>query len=262
MKLHVSSINEFVEFLGTIVKIVPGIDQGCKFICDSAGTDVKILNTETGFVRVFLKTNILKTSSQKESLTFCFKSIPTLYKSFKLLQSEFSGTDSLHFNCTESNISFNENGVKFKLSTVKEEVVAKFVTEDIKTKLSELCHFDTSSEKIQKLIKLSSITKNAENKVYLYIENTNVIGELDDRSNSYNDSVGIPISNSFAGQMDSVIVSSVDNFRIFSIIPSEMITVKIMSVGNDKRFFLVESKLENSSGAFITAKVIAPSIKG
>jgi hypothetical protein len=98
--------------------------------------------------------------------------------------------------------------------------------------------------------------------VYLYIENTNVIGELDDRSNSYNDSVGIPISNSFAGQMDSVIVSSVDNFRIFSIIPSEMITVKIMSVGNDKRFFLVESKLENSSGAFITAKVIAPSIKG
>lgn len=251
MDFVIKDIDTMLVFLRSVLQVVPGQIAGAKFEIGTEITEVKVVN-ESKTVRSYFSTNVI---TANEDTIFYFQDITKLLKSITLIRDiEDNNTATLQFD--GQFLRYNNN-VKFKLKVVKSEAVERYCTNPITTKLTPIYSFITSQDKIKKIIQCTGIVDDTEARVYLSKHNKGIIAEIDDKRNKLTDSVGLPISDNVTGDVTEVVCVNFDNFRLFTILPSENIVVIL----TDKRVITVNSNYTNSD-KYIDMNMICSLSKG
>ena len=239
MKLKVNDIEEFCELIKAVNKIVPD----AKFIVDENGCQVKVIN-DSQTIRAFFSSQSLES---EESVEFCFKDIMNLKQSLEMISNiEDENFAELDFNGTF--ISY-KNNVKFKLKVVKEDIIERYITKDLKTKLEKVFKFMFELEKMKQVLQCVNIVSNSDSKVYISENNGKVIAEIDDKTNKMANSVGIPISDELDGTIESPIPLMIENFQAFTTLG---VADEIEVTFTDKNVFEVRSEYESIKMYLIT----------
>jgi hypothetical protein len=247
MNLVVNNPEHFTEFLTAIIKIIPSH----KFDINSDGCTIRSVN-EYATVRGFFKTQSITSDSD---VSFCLSDTTKLLRIFqyiKDLNKPESLTSPVTLEYDNTFLRYNKNGMKFKFSTIKDQVIEKFITNDLTTQLTDVYGLNINSDIIKKILSMSSITSTEDPKLYLYKEGEVIVGEVDDKTNRLTDSIAIPISKNYFGDWNTPISIKLDIFRLFGIIHSDEIKVAL----TDKKVLEV-----NSTSSAVQMRLIANILK-
>lgn len=252
--IKVKDVDTFLLLLGSLLRIVPS----CKFIVDQTGIKVRLI-TESKGMRGFFNSDC---ASSEQPVEFCFGDLSKFFKSASLIQSiEESNTCTLNFDGTF--LSYN-NQVKFKLKTIKEDRIERFISQtDITTKFDSQYSFDTNEIRIKKVLQCVNIVDDSESKIYFVKTDNGLVCEIDNKLNKMSDSVGLPIcrSGDLKGEVVSVVQTTLDNFRAFGILPSNKINVDVVKqkiIIVDSSCALADKKANNN----INMKLYCSVLKG
>lgn len=242
IKINVN-VDSTVLFLNAILRIIPSPEAGAKFELTKENTKVKLTN-ESKTVRTFFTTNCM---TADEPTTFCFSDIPKLSKAINMLKSYYDKTDlNVVVNFNKAFLEYS-NDVKFKLKVIKEkdeDLIKKYISKDIQTVFKPVFTFTTGETAIKRLNSYAGLVSN-DCKVYILKEGDKIVGEIDNKANASSNSVGLPIGTNITGTVDKVISTKLENFKLFTTLPSENIQVTYNDVGalevvskctNDKYF--------------------------
>jgi hypothetical protein len=216
--IDIISIDSALSFLTAIAKIVPGNTEGAKFQIDNAETQVSILNSNKT-IRCYINTPFITCDNP---ISFCYQNIQTLIKSIQLIKN-IEGNEFAKIKFNGNFLTYNQS-VSWKLKTVKESIVENWITEPITTTLVPSYSFVTSSDKIKSVVGCMQLV---DENVKLYIstnDNDEIIAILDNKESEFSNSVGIPISSSVDGTVESICLF-LDNFSMFNLINSNKIIV-------------------------------------
>lgn len=273
MNIKIEDLQYFEELLTSISKIT----GACKFSVDSTGCEVKV-KSETEAVRAFFKSKALVS---EEPISFCLSDIKKLNRSIKIvadtrkskmeayvnkkLKAYEKGDDKINkkeltikfqheFRKKEKPsiliydhpyIRFSKDGVKFKFSTIKEDVIEYTKPTSLTRELTDDYGFTISAKMVSRVAEISSITVLDKPKVYIYKEKHEsgeyIVAEVDDKTQKLSDSIGIPVTRDFFGDWYGHICLILDAFKLFNLIPSEEIKVamtkeKAISVKSSNEF--------------------------
>ncbi len=273
MNIKIEDLQYFEELLTSISKIT----GACKFSVDSTGCEVKV-KSETEAVRAFFKSKALVS---EEPISFCLSDIKKLNRSIKIvadtrkskmesyvnkkLKAYEKGDDKINkkeltikfqheFRKKEKPsiliydhpyIRFSKDGVKFKFSTIKEDVIEYTKPTSLTRELTDDYGFTISAKMVSRVAEISSITVLDKPKVYIYKEKHEsgeyIVAEVDDKTQKLSDSIGIPVTREFFGDWYGHICLILDAFKLFNLIPSEEIKVamtkeKAISVKSSNEF--------------------------
>lgn len=248
MKLLIHNLSLVNQFLSSVVNIAP---DG-KFILTPTECNIKVLS-EGGTLRAFFTTDALTSESPVE---FSFKDINKLYRTLTLIPDDLTNIE-LEFDGTF--LKFN-NCNKFKLTTVKTEIIAKYVTDDLKTELIPVYSFDTTPQLIDSVIRYANVINETDTKIYFSCtENNNIMAEIDNKSNSLSSSIGYIVScdKSLKGDINKVISVNIMNFKLFGVLPAD----KIKITYTDKNVIQIDSILKNKDN-YIKLLLISSTLKG
>lgn len=251
MKLLINDIEIFKVFLTSICKFVPSAE----FNVNKKFTNVLAQN-EGKIIRGFFYTNSFN-SIDDDSVKFSFSDLSKFSKSFQLISQNINDQKELELNFDGTFLSLS-NKMSFKLRTVKNDVIEKYITNPIKTDLQEKYSIKTSINKVRKVIQASNIIFNEDNKVYFSNKGGSLVAEVDNKLSQFNDSIGIPLSKDINGNVEKVVAVRIQDFSIFSILNTENIKITF----TDKSVFLVESELINENKNWIKVKLYIPILKG
>lgn len=273
MNIKIEDLQYFEELLTSISKIT----GACKFSVDNTGCEVKV-KSETEAVRAFFKSKALVS---EEPISFCLSDIKKLNRSIKIiadarkskmesyiskkLKAYEKGDDKINkkeltikfqheFRKKEKPsiliydhpyIKFSKDGVKFKFTTIKEDVIEYTKPTSLTRELTDDYGFTISAKMVSRVAEISSITALDKPKVYIYKETHDsgeyIVAEVDDKTQKLSDSIGIPVTSNFFGDWYGHICLILDAFKLFNLIPSEEITVamtkeKAISVKSSNEF--------------------------
>lgn len=253
MNLVITNLDLFKTFLHSITKFVPS----CEFMIDTDGTDVLAVS-EGRVSRGFFRTNVLKLEEKPETpVSFAFNDVSKLQKSIAVVAASVEGNkavldfDGVFLSCLGDS--------SFKLKVVKRDIIEKYITTPLKTELVDIYSFKTNSDTIRKVIQANNIIMNADNKIYFSVKNNKIIAEIDNKISVYSDSIGVPISTEVTGasKLSKNTCIRFQDFAYFNVLDCENIKIAF----TDKNVFIVESRLESGSNAWITAKLVIPILK-
>lgn len=256
MNIKIEDLQHFEELLTSISKIT----GACKFVIDSNGCDVRV-KSETEAVRAFFKSTALISD---EPVSFCLSDITKLNKSLKVVTDTrkrkmnayidkkiASYENSEKINKTELKekfgnefrrkeqafvlvydhpyIKYSKDGVKFKFTTIKEDVIEYTKPTSLTRELTDDYGFTIDTEMVRRVTEMSNITVLDKPKVYIYKEKHDsgeyIVAEIDDKTQRLSDSIGIPITRDFFGDWYGHICLIFDAFKLFNLIPSKEIKV-------------------------------------
>jgi len=252
-EICIHNISMVCDFLHSITKIVPSgrfniTNQKCSvnaYTLDKTG-------------RMYFNTNsITAIVDDGEYIEFNFKDISNLIKSLKLINS-IEQIDSVVLKFDNKSIIY-KNEVKFKLKTVEAVMLDEIYTNPITVELKSLISIDTSINQIKQVLRNLSIVclKDDDVKVYLTQkpDSNIVIAELDDRLNTYQDSIGIPIGTT-TNQINELLCVKITTFRDIGVVESDKINISY----TDKKVLEITSKIEDN-GYYTSLRGIMPLLK-
>jgi hypothetical protein len=203
-KIKINDIGVFNKMITSVSKIV----QDAKFIFTKDGdVKVNVINSAQTIRAFFTAKGIVEVD---EEIEFCFKDILTLKKSIDLI-SKFECCEDAVLDFDGTFISY-KNEVKFKLKAVKSEIIEQYITTEIKTKLEPVFSFNTTDETIKQVVQCSNIVNNPDAKIYISKNKENIIAEVDDAQNKMSNSIAVPISDDFDGEIGKPVALTVENF--------------------------------------------------
>ena len=250
MNITIKNVDTFSLFLSSLLKIVPG----CKFIITPKGTKVKI-RTDNKSIRGILQTDCIFSDEQME---FCFSDLSKFFKSISLIK-DVENSKSVKIVYDEPFIRY-KGKVTFKLKTVKEERVEKYIYENLDaSKLVTQYSISTDHNRIKKILKSVNIIDDSDARVYFVKTDKCMVCEIDNKKNKLSDSVGIPLCDidKIKGDVDNVVITSLDNFRCFGILPSENINIIL----TQQKILVVSASIKNN-GNYIAMKLYSSILKG
>lgn len=222
-------INDFSLFLQSM-KALNKLANSAKMMFNSEGLTVYGKNS---FARGELTTNSVV--SENVPIDFC---ILDLSMFIKVLSTAFEVHDG---DFSEINLWFEFPFVKIespkfktKISTCKEEVIVNSVSQKIKTQLTPVFEFITSSKQIKYVNAHSYILQDLENaRIYLStessMENNAVYAKIGNESNELNNSMMLKIGSATFGSInDKRLIINFDRLNVFNVVNSEEINVKLM----------------------------------
>jgi len=219
-KIHVKDVEVFETLVGSLLRIVPS----CKFIIDDSGIKVRLI-TESKGLRGFFKSDSV-TCDKKIELSF--GDLSKFYKSLALI-SNIEDSTSCELDYDNTFVSYH-NRVKFKLKTIKEDVIERFISPtDITTKFDNQYTMTTSEENIKKVLQCVNIVDDSDSKIYFIKSENGILCEIDNKLNKMSDSIGLPICDNkhISGEVQSVVQLTLENFRAFGILSSDNIKISI-----------------------------------
>ena len=219
-KIQVKDVDTFLLLLSSLLRIIPS----CKFIVNDKGIKVRII-TESKGMRGFFVSDCAISEQPTE---FCFGDLSKFFKSATLIKT-IEDNNQCEFKFDGTFLSY-DNQVKFKLKTIKEDRIARFISPtDITTTFDSQYSFKTSDATIKKVLQCVNIVDDSESKVYFSKNKHGLVCEVDNKLNKMSDSIGLPIctTKSIKGDVNSVVQTTLDNFRSFGILPSKSVNINI-----------------------------------
>jgi hypothetical protein len=217
--VKIKDIKLFQQFLQAVGKI----SLACKFEIDKNGITVGSYN-DARTIKSFINSNSVTCDKKIE---FCLGEIQKLLKCLQTLRDINQKTNEIDMIYTGTFFKY-DGDIDFKLHTVKEEVIEKYISPPSKVELKVENSCTISSNLIKRVISLESINSSENTKVYISKKKDKIFVDVDDKSASITDSVGIPVSTDFTGDWIGVFPVKMDYFRNFNILNSESIKVDIM----------------------------------
>lgn len=247
MLLNINNIDIFLSFLDCISRNVPS----CKFIISKEKTNVYAINGSKT-VRVIISTNSL---TANEDIEFCFNDIIKLKQSITLIRN-INKQNKCDLSFDKTYISY-DNNVKFKLKIIKEDIIIKYISSDIKTEVKYNYVFDTNSSYIKNILSNINIVNITDSKIYFSCKDKLIIAEVDDKTNNICDSIGLPIGVLKEGTLDKVVCIPIESFKAFNTLTSDKIQIGLAN----NITFIVEVKTVSDNN-FIDLKILCPILKG
>lgn len=230
MRLKVASKKEFVSnVLGPI----------------SSLNDKTILKIEKDKISSITASNDATLILYSETVTDCDSeksiNIPDIKKFVRVL--DCVDTDSIELDITSNNIKYIGENFKFTFHLLEDGII-KLPSINIK-KLNEL-KFDTtfkvSEQKLSALFKGSSFTTET-NKLYIYIENNKIYGELGDKARANSDNFQCMLADTFTGtSLSKTIPVNFETFRLINFNKSNEVEFAINLALGVMRIVLVRDK--------------------
>lgn len=230
MRLKVASKKEFVSnVLGPI----------------SSLNDKTILKIEKDKISSITASNDATLILYSETVTDCDSeksiNIPDIKKFVRVL--DCVDTDSIELDITSNNIKYIGENFKFTFHLLEDGII-KLPSINIK-KLNEL-KFDTtfkvSEQKLSALFKGSSFTTET-NKLYIYIENNKIYGELGDKARANSDNFQCMLADTFTGTpLSKTIPVNFETFRLINFNKSNEVEFAINLALGVMKIVLVRDK--------------------
>lgn len=223
MNININSIDTTLVFLKGIMNIA----DGAIFNVTPKMTKVSCKKALSNNNRIFIGTDAI---TSEETFSFALTDLNKLYRVLTLCkQIEGKESDSITLNHTGSFLTYN--GVsKFKLKLDREDILSNVTTPPLKTELIPEFSFNISKENHSMFLKFSDISTisgdtNKSPKCYVYVEDGKVYAEHDDKAEQYINSVSIPISEEYEGNLNNIICLPTESFQLFNIINADNIKI-------------------------------------
>lgn len=247
MLLNINNIEVFSTFLDCISRNVPS----CKFIINSNITKVFAIN-DNKTIRLLTNTNSL---TCEQEVSFCFGELIKLKQSINLIKN-INKVNNCVIDFNNTFISYNNN-VKFKLKVIKEDIISRYISQDLKTKLQYNYKFNTTSGYIKNILNSINIINNSDSKIYFSCNDNLVIAEIDDKTNNICDSLGIPIGKLIEGSVNKVVCIPIESFKSFNTLVSDDINIGLV---ND--ISMIVNSRYNEGDTFIELSILCSILKG
>lgn len=216
IKLKINNINEFENFLSIISKFV----QQCQFEVYKDRCEVYCKNqAEFSTCRLDLKTNLLTLDKSEEIdiIKICIRDIIAFRSSINIISLVEPDNKTIELNIEEIITPEQEyfgrfieykGKTKFKLITVDRQVIDAFVSKKISADLSNnIWSFNIDPKKLDIIQNRTGNIVNIKDDVSVYFygdKNTNnVICDLKAKQSTYNNSIALPIADSYIGELNS-----------------------------------------------------------
>ncbi len=222
MKIKVKNIEAFSTFLKGIGKV----SSHFHFQFTEKEMIVRTVN-EGKTVRMILKTDAA--TSDGEPFVVNFMNVGNLIKSIQVVAS-LENIEYMDITYEEPFI-FYEHIARFKLKTVKFDVIEKHVSGDFGTFDPAVCSFETTSDAIGKVIQQMSMFAGQDMFVYLKERGGQVVCDLDNHAVKIGDSIGLPLGTMWRGSPDRLICVKMDSFKLINLFPDSQVFVGITGKG-------------------------------
>ena len=220
--LNINNTSNFCDFLGAALQV-----NNChKFIINKDGCNISVIDANST-VRAFINT---KSITSKNEITFCLNESLKLRKCLLKIQDLNKEFKEIDLGYDGTFLTFNNSGFKFKLSTIKEKVIQRFVSNSLSRELDSVCSVNFTPMIAKQVLSLSNICSSDAVKLDFYKEGDQIIVELDDKSYEYTDSITIPISKDFKGQWLNSFSIKLETFQLFNIIKTDKIEMNLSSI--------------------------------
>ena len=140
--------------------------------------------------------------------------LPDIKKLVRVL--DIIPSDDIELKINENNISYNENGYKFKYHLLDDGIIKQpsLNVEKVKN-LNFNTKFTVKEKELNTLFKGSSFATET-SKVYLFEDDNKIYSELGDRSRHNSDNFVCILSENFEGNIDKPLPVNFDSFRLVS----------------------------------------------
>ena len=222
-------INDFDLFLQSL-KALNKLTVSAKFTINSEGYTVYGKNA---FARGEMTSNSVV--AEKDPVEFCVLDLAMLIKvlttAHEVHQDDFSEIE-MWFDFPF--IKIESGKFKTKLATCKEEVIQNSVSQKVKTQLTPVFEFMTSTKQIKYVNSHSFIASDPEAaRVYLSteptMENNTVYARIGNDANELNNSITLKFGMATSGSLgDRKLILNFDRLTIFNVVDSDEITIQLM----------------------------------
>lgn len=177
--------------------------------------------------------------------------LPDIKKLVRVL--DIIPTDNINLTIGENNISYNENGYKFKYHLLDDGIIKQpsLNVEKIK-KLEFGTKFKVKENELSTLFKGSSFTTET-SKVYLYEEDGKIYSELGDKSRHNTDNFVCVLSDDYEGNISKPLPINFDSFRLVSFDRSKEVE---FNINNDMGVITCNFNKGNASLIYIISALI------
>ena len=246
-KIKINDLKLLVSSLKSLTKLV----ESAKISINSEGLTVYGKNS---FSRGEMISNAVVT--EKDPVEFCILDLQMFLKVLNTV-AEIHKDDisDLEMWFDFPFIKIKSDKFKTKLSTCKEEVIVNSISQKIKTQLTPVFEFTTSTKQIKNISSHSFIANDLDSaRIYLQtdseMENNTVYARIGNDSNELNNSITLKLGMVNSGSIgDRKLIINFDRLSVFNIVDSDEILVQLM----DKNVLVNTVKLESSNSDFYTS---------
>jgi len=209
-------------------------------------------STETKQTTIFYcKVNLDSTGVEdKETVTLNIMGVKRLIYALTCIKD-----DVVTLTINPNHILYNSNGTSFKFHLKEDGIIEKPVISIEKIE-KMVCDFDAvvPLSRILDLLKGSNFCNADSNKIYLYIKDGVMYGEITDKSIQNLDTINVILTDKITGKMfDGAIPVTVDLFRLVSGIKTEEIKLKI---NTERKILLFEVQDDTVSLKYVASSLV------
>lgn len=243
-------INDFKLFLDTL-KSFSKLTNSCKITFNSIGFSIYGKN-------IFARGEVTSNSvCANKDISVCISDLSMLIKLLSTAHSIHESDDSdLKLIIDLPFIKIESGKFKTKVTTCKEEIIAGSVSQEIKTILTPVFEFTTSTEQIKTVNSHSFILPDQSMaRIYLTVEPTmenNVLyATVGNDSNDLNNSVTLKFALVNSGILDKKIILNFDRLNLFNIINSDQIKIQFM----DRNVLVYNISINGKNNSYYNFKI-------
>lgn len=204
-------------------------------------------------IRARMKTN---SASSDSPVSFCLREIQRLHKCIQAI-ADFDPQNTIELSFDGTFVK-HTGAVKFKLRTIKEDVIAEYVDTQINTELVDDFGFLLTFKSYKDILTYCNINSSDAKKVYISKADGKIVAEINDKEEALADSIGFPIGEPLNGDWQDVIIIDLETFRLWNILKTDLVKIEM----TDKKVVRVLSEKETADGKYkICADLISRVLK-
>ena len=275
INVTIHNIDAFENFLTIVNKFVPQ----CMIKIGLIDSEIYCINpADFTAVRLLLNTNLITLNENQDltSITICIRDIMALRSAISVVSQIESDIKSIVLQLdTIINEETSELMVKtikysgtakFKLAAVDIQIIQRYVSSDLSHELKNCWSFDINLKNLDiAQSRTSNIVNMEEISIYLYELNDKVVVDLASRQSPTANSICIPISNSYEGNLKESGFTEVaiheSSFRLFNILKLSNNEKLNCSFNSDYNVFYLVSELSNNE-FYIKCRMLVKIIEG
>lgn len=206
MPVRVSIVNPTAA--KDMVMSLMSFSADCLFIVGEKEMRVNLITEVPARMRVEFVSNLI---ISEKPVRLAIKEIQRLYRAICLVIDTCGDKEPIELWLTDNqaDLVYDHNGLKFRISAVKESAIAGVIDTRELPQLETKYSFNAPLERIKYLFKQSAIVRSKEPKIYLMMNaDGSLSASLEDKTSAHSGMVAVPIASQIEGVFVPVALSS------------------------------------------------------
>lgn len=259
MKGNHITINDF-DLFADLVKASTKMLDSAKFQISTAGFEIYGARGNSG--RCEISSNSICGDSE---FSFCIEKMQMLYRIIQTVREVHKGDYSgVELEYCQGSLNFKSKKFRNKFRTCSPDIIERWVSKKIETKMDTVFRFTTSSDLIKRLNGHAFIFSDSKQaRVYVEtkpdMENNSVFATLGDRSSSLNNELTLKLGLVTFGQIpdNRNIILDLERFNLLNVVESENIDVHLMNYN----VIVCKNRVQGKNDTFFDMNIYISMIK-